>query len=315
MDVKDDFFDETFQSEGEPSSTDTAVIKLPLPPEDFDEFGQVRKLRKRMLKKLFKQEMRFYAPIIGLLSGLVILASILFSVALRAVDVVPEDADITFLTIFLFGSGIVYVYGAIGLSIFSCIYPVWRYNKNFFQSEGYLTFSVPASMEEHLFAKRIAAVLCQVVSSFAITISLLALCSILGGWEEVAVVFDNILAGFVDIFYLEPVHMTLFTVEILLLILVSSFMTPCVYGLASCLLSKTTGKKKLGTIIVLVFLLVGAVESVVMWGIELVLVPLMLIGIVGVHIALWLFVLIFAAITVVCWIFELRFLKNKMDLK
>lgn len=315
MDVKDDFFEETFQNEGEPSSADSSVIKLPLPPEDFDEFGQVRKLRKRMLKKLFKQEMRFYAPIIGLLSGLVVLASIVFSIAFRILWALPEDADTTFLTIFLFGSGIVYVYGAIGLSIFSFIYPVWRYNKNFFQSEGYLTFSVPASMEEHLFAKRISAVLCQIVSSLAITISLVALCSIFGGWEEVGLVFSQIFEGLGDAFFLEPVHMTLFSVEILLLMIASSLMTPCVYGLASCLLSKMTGKKKLGTIIVLVFLLVGAVESVVMWVIELVLVPLMFSGLVGIHIALWLFLLVFVAITIVCWIFELRFLKTKMDLK
>lgn len=313
MDVKDGIFDE-FSQDNAPMSESTEV-KLPLPDEDFNEFGNLKKLRGRMLKKLLRQEWKFYLPIMSLLSLLVLVSGVVFSLLLRLVISKPEMFDNNFFPFFFIGWTVAYVYGVIGMSIFSAIYPVIRYNKNFFQSEGYLTFSIPASMEEQLSAKRIAAVVCQLIAFLVLVVSLVFLFLVLGIMPEVGEVLSEMFGAIGESFILEPVHGVLFTVEIILSILVSLVMSPCVYGAASCFLSKTTGKKKLGISIVLVFLVVSVAQSVVSGATQMIMIPLMHLGAVGLHIQLWLGIIFNVAITVGCIIFELHFLKKKLDLK
>ena len=79
MDVNQEEFFEEFKSETAPMVEDTP-IKLPLPDEDFNEFGQVKKVRGRMLKKLLKNEMKHYLPILLGLGGLILLLSIFFEI-------------------------------------------------------------------------------------------------------------------------------------------------------------------------------------------------------------------------------------------
>lgn len=314
MDVnKDDFFEELAQ-EGAPMVEDNP-IKLPLPDEDFDEFGKVKKMRKRVIKKLLRQEWKFYLPIMSLLSALVLVASIIFSVLLRFLIAKPEAFNNGFFPFFFLGWTIVFIYGIVGISIFSTIYPVVRYNKNFFKSEGYLTFSIPASMEEHLYAKRVAAIVCGLVSILVTVVSLGILVLVLGVLPEVGETIAIVFESLGNAFLVEPVHAVLFTVEILLSLFVSLVMSPCIYGAASCFLSKTTGKKKLGVSILLVFLAVGVVQSVVSGISQTIMIPLFMIGEVGLHIAIWIGIVVNVAVTIGCIIFELHFLKKKLDLK
>ena len=313
MDVNNEIFEEFSKNESTMSAP--KEIKLPLPPEDFDEFGKVKTVRGRMLKKLFKQEIRFYKPITSLLLGLVLVAGIIFSILLKLSIEQPEQFSNTFFSMMFIGWTLIYVYGAIGASIFSAIYPVWRYNKNFFHSEGYLTFSIPASAEEQLLAKRLAALLCQAVCGLVIIISVVILCCVVGIGPEMWQGLGKVFSAIGTAFLLEPVHAVFFTIEVLLLLIVSTIMMPCVYGAVSCLLSKSTGKKKLGKAMLLIFLVVGAVESVVAGATQVITIPLMSMGAVGVHISLWLTLIVYAAVTIGCWLFELHFLKKKLDLK
>lgn len=315
MDVNNDGLFEEFNQEQAPVSEMNAPsteVKLPFPDEDFNEFGKVKKLRGRMLKKLLRQEWKFYLPTMSLLSVLVLAAGIIFSVLLRFMIEKPEAFDNNFFPLFFAGWAITYVYGTIGLSIFSMIYPVYRYNKNFFQNEGYLTFSIPASAEEQLFAKRIAAIVCQAVSVLVTLVSITLVLLIAG---VTPAMLGEVFAPIGDFFALEPMHAVLFTVELLLTLIVTTLMGPCVYGAVSCGLSKSTGQKKIGVSILIVFLVVGAVESVVSGFTSFVIIPLSYAGPIGLHIALWLGIIVNAAITVACFLFELHFLKKKLDLK
>lgn len=314
MDVKQDDFFEEFKQENPPMVEDTP-IKLPLPNEDFDEYGRVKKLRGRILKKLLKQEWKFYFPIMSLLSLLVLVAGLVFSVLLRIMINKPEAFDNNFFPFFFISWTVVYVYGMAGMSLFTMIYPVVRYNKNFFQSEGYLTFSIPASMEEHLYAKRIAAVICQAVSIVVLLLSLTILFLVIGNVPQVLDGLKQAFGAIGEAIVLEPVHGVFFCIEIVLTMLIGLVMSPCIYGAASCFLSKTTGKKKLAVSILLVFLVVGVIESVISGITSVIMIPLMHLGAVGLHIQLWLGILVNAAVTVACFLFELNFLKKKLDLK
>ena len=205
------------------------------------------------------------------------------------------------------------MYGIIGGSWFGVVYPITRYNKNFFKGEGYLTFSLPASAEEHIFAKRIAAILCQVIMTLAIIVSLLILFLIIGEdeiWSGIGMICKTI--G--ELYTLEPVHAILFTVEALVFMVVGTCVGPCIFGAVSCFLSKQTEKKKIATTVVIVLIGTTIVQTAITMLTQTVFLPL-LDSAVGIHIAIWLYLLVNAAVTVLCVLYEIKFLKKKLDLK
>lgn len=311
MDIKDGVFEE-FNQETSPMYEDKPV-KLPLPDEDFDENGRVKRLRKRMLKKLLRQEFKYYAPMMALMLGCVLVAGLVFSIFLRILVHNPDAFDSNYFLWIFIPACVLYLYGLIGGSLFSIIYPVTRYNKNFFKGEGYLTFSIPASAEEHIFAKRIAAILCQLIMSVAIILSLVILLLMLGEpevWSAIGTVFQTI--G--DLYVLEPVHAALFTLEALVFLAVSVCVGPCIFGAASCFMSKQTEKKKIGWTVVLVFIAASVAQSVLSAVGQMFILPLFQSE-VGIHVAIWLYLLFNAAATVLCVLYEIKFLKKKLDLK
>lgn len=311
MDIKDGVFEEFNQNT--PPMYEDKPVKLPFPDEDFDENGRVKPLRRRMLKKLLRQEMKFYMPVMTFMLACLLVVGLIFSIFLRVLIYSPDafESD-AFLWIFI-PACVLYVYGLIGGSLFSIIYPVTRYNKNFFKGEGYLTFSIPASAEEHIFAKRLAAILCQVIMMTAIILSVLILLLMIGDaetWSAIGMVFQAI--G--DLYVLEPVHAILFTLEALVFLVVGTCVGPCIFGAASCFLSKQTEKKKIATTVVLVLIVTSVVQSVLSMLAQTVVIPL-LDSKVGIHIAIWLYLLVNAAVTVLCVLYEIKFLKKKLDLK
>ncbi len=313
MDIKDGVFEEFNQNT--PPMYEDKPVKLPLPDEDFDENGRVKPLRKRMLKKLFRQEIKYYLPMMSLMLGCVLGVGLVFSILLRITINTPEVWDSNYFLWIFIPSIVLYLYGVIGGSLFSVIYPVTRYNKNFFKGEGYLTFSIPASAEEHIFAKRLAAILCQLIMSVAIILSLVILVLMIGAipeaWDVLGVVFTAI--G--DLYALEPVHATLFTLEALVFLVISVCVGPCIFGAASCFMSKQTERKKMGATIVLVFIAAFVAQSALSALTQTVVFPLLLDSEVGIHIAIWLYILANAAATVLCVLYEIKFLKKKLDLK
>ena len=208
-----------------------------------------------------------------------------------------------------------------GLALFAQIYPIYRYNKNFFKSEGYLTFSIPATAQEQVLAKHIAALLCSACASIVSIASILLIVLIAGGANEsfletIQMIFQEIGYIFGDIFAVEPVHATLYCIEIILLILLGLAMMPCVYGAASCFLSKYTGKKQLWLTVVLVMLVVSAVETVLStaFSSSSILMFLMTEEI-AMHLILWVSVIVQAGVTVACYFYEIYYLKKKLDLR
>ena len=312
MDIKDGVFEEFNQNT--PSVCEDKQIKLPLPDEDFDENGKLKPLRKRVFKKLLRQEMKFYKPLLIIMLVCLLGVGLALSIFLRILAYTPMPLDGTDLTWIILPLALLYLYGLIGGSLFGLIYPVVRYNKNFFKGEGYLTFSIPASAEEHVFAKRLAAIFCQLVMTIAVILSLVMLVLIVGAGTEFVDFFSSLFALIGDLYTLEPVHAILFTVEALVFLLVITCVGPSLFGAASCFMSKQTERRKIATTVIIVFIVVGVVNSLLSMLIEIMLIPL-LSSEVGVHIAIWIYLLINVGITVLCVLYEINFLKKKLDLK
>jgi hypothetical protein len=324
MDIKNDgFFDEVTEPKMDENaatppefptgSSDPISVELPLPKEDFDKNGNVKPLRGRILKKLLKREIKYFLPIILGLAALAFTVGLVLAFQIRA-ELKSDGADGGNFLWLLLVSGSLYVYSIVALSLFSQIYPVYRYNKNFFKNEGYLTFSIPASAAEHVFAKRIAAFLCQFIAGATIIASVLITVLICGGIDTLGVIFKEFGVIVSKIYAEKTGQGVLLTIELLLLAIVGVPMNACVYGAGSCFLSRYTDRKKLGVTILIVFVVMGIVQSVVSSAISTFITPFLFFP-AGLHIALWIMIVAQAAVTFFCVFYEIHFLQKKLDLK
>ncbi len=324
MDIKqDDFFEEVTQleivlpelkREEESLELNPASVKLPLPPEDFDDNGRVRKVRKRVLNKLLKCEFRYYLPVVCILSGIILVLGLVFGAALR--NMMREEMTESEMIVGVFAllpSMLLYVIACGGTSVFMQIYPIVRYNKNFFQSEGYMTFSIPATAEEHVLAKRLGAIVGTFIVSVAMGISVVFIILFLGGFSEVWASMEMVIEVLMGEMAGDWGHYVLLLIEAALSGLVGMFLTPSLYGAASCLLSKISGGMKLALSILIVFFSVGCGQLVfsyvVTYGTAWISTPL------GNHIYQWISIVVKAALTVACILFEIWYIKKRMDLR
>ena len=158
---------------------------FPLPEEDYKPDGRLKPVRKRMLKKLLKYEFRALFPSLAIGVGLVLGFALVLFVSGWFIPTATSGPTQSKMSDYPFYWALAFVLFAIS-STFLMFVPLVssykRYSKSFFQSEGYLTFSVPASVDEHLLAKHISAFVAYMVASFTVAIGiLLALIPVLGG--------------------------------------------------------------------------------------------------------------------------------------
>lgn len=318
MDIKNnEVFDEFNENQATMSLTNEIApteteLKLPLPETDFDKTGKLKKVRPRMLKKLLKVELNHYLLPAVFFSVFVLVLGIFFSILLH--DELRNPTEEYNVNGLLLLSGMMYAYAAGGFGIYAYIAPVQRYNKNFFKEEGYLTFSVPASMEEHVLAKRIAAIACALFAGLVVWLSILLTCLIADGGNFLNMLNVELSGILGELFTAEPVHAAFFTVEFAFISLISGLMMPCVFGAVSCALSKYTGKKKSGITVLLVFLAVSAIESLFISTVTTDILNIFNSP-VGVHIGLWIIILLQAGLTVGAFLFEIHYLKKKLNLR
>ncbi len=289
-----------------------APVKFPFPPKDYDKKGNLKKVRGRMLKKLIKNEIKHYLPFTLGFMGLLLLTGIFCGLGMRDAfqsdpareGVFPEIVNVT--SLFLF------IGCCMGALIFALAYPISRYEKNFFQNQGYLTFSIPASMEEHVLAKRIVAVLCAYAMSIVLVISvfLAVLCSGEMRWETP---WGEGIFALSNEVYLKGGHAVAYMLESLLSAMIGGIMAPSVFAVLACLLSKASGKRKVGLIILLIFL--GTTILDVFSATFLTTDNIFPRTVAWAHISIWLSIVLEGAIAAGCILFEIWYLKHKLDLK
>ena len=130
----------------------------PLPQTDYLKSGKIKPLRKDMLKKLLKYEFRYLLPTVLIGVGVLLCAALLFALQLNALQYSQVNTPL-FVT-----SVVLYVYANLGVLILSVVVSIRRLYNNFFKSEGALTFSIPATAEEHVFGKHIASLVCSLMA-------------------------------------------------------------------------------------------------------------------------------------------------------
>jgi len=178
------------------------------PPEDYNKKGELKKVRFRVLKKLLKYDFTALLPLTLVAVVTLVFHSVLLSIALsvefgKIESEIMEDIWMLFTNII----GLLLYFNTIfivcALPIFLSIF---RYYKNFFGKEGYLTFSIPASPEEQLLSKRISAIGVSALGGLSAFISLWFVFFTITG-EDIKFIFYNgegalIVAEIVLLFFL-----------------------------------------------------------------------------------------------------------------
>ena len=269
-----------------------------LPPEDYNAKGQVRVLRKRVLKKLFKYEFKAIFPTLWIV--IAILAAV---TALTVCSMIFKGDDASLILPI-----ILYVYAVLAVTITPIILAGSRYNKNFFKSQGYLTFSIPASAEEHIFTKHVAALVGLVVAFISAFISVIIVAS------TAIILFGTGGAG-VGESVVTPIETDFLTViEAIISAILSPIVLVCAIGAGECWEQKFKKKRQIFFRVFIAYFIVSALgtafASLATNGmLEFFYTPL------GAHLYAWISNLFLVGVIVFCVWYELRTFKKKLNLK
>ena len=285
-------------------NTADTEITFPLPESDYNKNGALKTIRGRMLKKLLKYEFRAIMPALylclGLLLGITVLACIVFNLPSY-----ENEALSTLLVLTV----ILYVYGVLATVIVPFIVAIHRYEKHFFKDEGYLTFSIPASAEEHILAKHLSGVVAAIIGIVASIVSVIIVLNVAP--------FMDIFEGELEIMPMPETNIVsdIFeTIEMLILGLLTIAGVFCVAGALTCWGQKFTKKGPMILRIIVAYIVLMVIETLMMTFCANVLVwfetdP------VGLHVGNVLAILLYAAISVLCVVYQLHILKRKLNLK
>ena len=121
-----------------------------------------------MLKKLFHYDFKAMSRTLFPFTLATLGCGVVLFLSIIVLSFAPEDGALSVLLPILFGTLTVFS----GLGIFlvpvaSEFFILHRYYKNFFTDEGYLTFALPATMEEHLHSKILSGMLWTLLSCLA----------------------------------------------------------------------------------------------------------------------------------------------------
>lgn len=280
------------------ATDETQEFTFPLPASDYDKKGRLKCLRGRMLKKLLKYEFRALLPplylCMGLLAAISVLACVLFNL--------PQYDEATGTVTLLIT--ILYIYALFATPIVPLVVALGRYHKHFFKDEGYLTFSIPASMEEHIVAKHVSGMLATLIGLVATIVSGIVVYHFIPGMDLFEGIFET------DAVTLSPLTIVedfLITIEWFVGIF-------CVGGAVTCLwqgFRKRWHAVVFGIGAYLLFMIIEVFAA--SFGNDLF--YFFNYDPVGMHVGAWLSILLYAAIIILCVWYELRTLKYKLNLK
>ncbi len=167
----------------------------------------------KLIKHEFKASGRIMGPFILVCLGLSVLAGL----SIRGME---AQMDYGWFTV-LFGIVMfLFVAGLIAVCIMALVVCIERFRKNLLGDEGYLMFTLPVSVDEHIFAKLIVSSVWFVVTWLVCMLAfvLMFLCNldmIEVNWSEISYVMDQVWAKLLDFGLL---HIIGYILELLALI-------------------------------------------------------------------------------------------------
>ena len=172
-----------------------------------------------MVKKLFKHEFLSYARVMALVYG------ILLTVAVATKLIFIFESDTTVYQIISGFTALIFfvsVFAALG---FSFVMGIIRFYRNLFTAEGYLSFTLPVTVEQHILVKAITAVAVNAVTAMMVALSCLITLSgeeFAYFWQELQLIWDGV-------YYLAGDHTVFFCIEMAILMLIGSFTSIMLY--------------------------------------------------------------------------------------
>ena len=279
-----------------------APVICGLPPQDYNEKGELKIVRIRMVKKLLKYEFHAIFPrvfiLLGVLAGLTVLMNMVYLVGSGV-----ERTDLELPRLF---TSIFYLYSVVATPIVTIGSLIGRYNKNFFKSEGYLTFSIPASMEEHVLAKHLSSVLATLIAIVGSAISVFITMLLLSEGETDGTIIETVVRSPLSIAF-EIFEMIILYSEALIGIF-------CVSGALACWGQKFEKKTKIIILAVVAYLIFMTLETLFWFLVEQGAIRFFFTDLGG-HVGRWLIIFLFAGVIVFSVWYELRTLKKKLNLK
>lgn len=126
-----------------------------------------------MLKKLFRYDFKALSRMLLPLTAATVGCGVILCVSILILSGAPEEGLFSVLLPILFGSLTVFsAIAAVVLPVVGEFFILHRYYKNFFTDEGYLTFTLPATVEEHLHSKLLSGLLWTFIASAATVLAL-----------------------------------------------------------------------------------------------------------------------------------------------
>lgn len=164
-----------------------------------------------MVKKLFKQEMIYYGrsmiPVLIILLGIALVGRFVqfFESDSWVYDIVSASAIAAVITAV-----------SVGLMM-GTLFTVVRYYKNLFTGEGYLTLTLPATVNQHIHVKLGAALLIRIVTMI---VAILSIMLFLGG-EWISEIYKAAAYLFKDMAALLGSNLAFYVIELLILMVIS----------------------------------------------------------------------------------------------
>ncbi|MBR5516022.1 MAG: hypothetical protein IKU52_07445 [Clostridia bacterium] len=129
-----------------------------------------------MVKKLLKHELKYYIRIfIPIFAALVLFSGI--GRIVQLFEPLFNDKTIPVYYILLIGTILIVVITMITALILQFIFSIVRFYKHLFSGEGYLSFTIPVSVDQHLFVKLFSSILIGFFTLLAIIASICILTS------------------------------------------------------------------------------------------------------------------------------------------
>ena len=182
-----------------------------------------------MVRKLFKHEAIYYAR------TLIIFEIILFSLAISTRFIMFFEFD-HWVYRFIQGSSFV----LFGLAAIACIYAslamtVIRFYRNLFSQEGYLTFALPVSTNQHITVKLISSLIYQGIVSLSIFIA--TLITISGDFlnELLKAVWYILNKAFEEISFKDGLNISIYLIYFCVILLLSSIYNILLFYTCICI--------------------------------------------------------------------------------
>ena len=188
-----------------------------------------RKVRKSMLKKLMKYDYRAQFRILGPCYLAVAGFTLIASVCIAMLKYAQSDIAVWCMV----STNTVYGLAIAASAFFSFFNFLFCYYKSFFSKEGYLTLSIPATPEEHVWSKTITGFVANILTLLVIVCSLL-LHGLISGWIP-AEDFRQLLPSFGRWIAENPFRNVTLVVEILLFFIILLVFSISIYASCICI--------------------------------------------------------------------------------